>query len=518
MNDGLVQDRREARGPDERVVDLAEMARFVRRHGLLVFGTATSAAIITVLVVFWVLPPTFEASATLIVVPPTYSSELKPPALSVQGYDRLLKSDVVIAETNRRLIERGILKEDHALAVGDELETRIFVSRRAEETSLAPIIEATGRTSSASGAAAMANVWAETFLTHSRKLLAGSTLPTVEFIEQQYKEHDEHLKSLGEERASTANDYQERLDRLRGEWDLRIDEASGRWDRDLVDLKKSTEDGVASYQIDTRKVIESSAGARYGPPRRAAAVAPTDAPSSSPSGAEPDLRAKIRQLVAGRVQLAQTPQFLLVEKAVNDDALWQAMTLSQSSPFELQQLIGRSLVSQEVNPVHNDLALRVADLEQQIESAPTVDETVAALVASLEKLQRERSSGLAKLLADRGIGLDAKRREKVLGLAELQRQQDRAILSLQRERDLALDALDRQLFHAKAIFDDLAKNHNQAVLARAQQDLGDVRLGSPAEPPLQPASRHLVLRVGLAALMGALAGVVVAAVKSAEAS
>jgi uncharacterized protein involved in exopolysaccharide biosynthesis len=501
-----------AAGPGERVLDLAEVLRFFRRHGLLVFGVAAAAAAITIVAVLWVLPPTYEASATLLVVPPTFASQLKPPALSVQGYQRLLESDVVIAETNRRLIQQGVLEEDQALAIGEQLQTRIFVSRRAEETSLAPVIEATAFASKPEEAAAVANAWVEAFLAHSRQLVAGSTLPTIEFIEDQYHTHDERLKKLGEDRAAQANDYQERLDRVQGEWERRLDEASRDWNQQLVDLKKGTEDGIAGYQTETRQVIDSFAAARGVPAGQAAdpAAAPA-APGDAPLVVSDDLAAKLRQLVTLRVQLAQTPQFLLVEKAVSDDALWQAMALSQSALFDLQQVVGRSLLSQEVNPVHNDLALRLADLELQIESGVVVGgASVGVLVAGLEKLQRERSAGLAKLLADRGIDLDARQREKVLDLDQLRRQQDQATSVLQRERDLVLDRLDREITHERVIFDELAKNYNQATLARAEQDLGDVRLGSPAEPALQPTSRQLGLKAGLAALLGAVAGAFIA--------
>lgn len=508
MNEAGRQDRRAVANVGERLLDLSDFVAFFRRHWLPVFGVAAAAGGMTVAALLWVVPPTYEASATLLVVPPTFASQLKPPALSVQGYQRLLESDVVIAETNRRLIDKGVLEEGHALSIGEQLQTRIFVSRR-EETSLAPVIEATAFASKPEQASAVANAWVEAFLAHSRQLLAGSTLPTVEFIEEQYRTHDERLKGLGEDRAAKANDYQERFDRLQGEWDRRLDEAARNWNQQLVDLKKGTEEEIAGYQTETRQVIESFAATREVPAGQA--NDPSAGAAPAPLAVSDDLAARLRQLVTLRVQLAQTPQFLVVEKAVSDDSLWQAIALSQATRFDLQQVVGRSLLSQEVNPVHNDLALRLADLELQIELTVATDGApVDALVAGLEKLQRERSAGLAKLFADRGIELDAKQREKVLDLDRLRRRQDQAINALQRERDLVLDRLDREIAHERTIFDELAKNYNQATLARAEQDLGDVRLGSPAEPALRPASRQLVLKAGLAALLGAVAGALLA--------
>ena len=47
---------------------------------------ALAAGLVTALVVLVFVPRSYEASATLVVVPPKFSSELRPATLTVQGY------------------------------------------------------------------------------------------------------------------------------------------------------------------------------------------------------------------------------------------------------------------------------------------------------------------------------------------------------------------------------------------------------------------------------------------------
>ena len=138
-----------------------DIVRFLARHKVLILVPAVVAAILTVLVVYLAVPAEYEASAVLVIVEPRFSSELKPPALSVQAYQNLLESDAILAEARRRLQAQGQLGKSDLLRRGREVETKIFVSRRAEETSLAPMIQvvATGRTPAQ--AAAIANTWAD---------------------------------------------------------------------------------------------------------------------------------------------------------------------------------------------------------------------------------------------------------------------------------------------------------------------------------------------------------------------
>jgi len=511
--EGLAEDHHPAAAdePKERdLLEFADVVRFARRHwvviALFAVGFATMAGFVLSL-----LPPSYEASATLVVIPPRFSSDLKPKPLSIQGYQRLLESDGVVTETFHRLIAKKVLSTDASLRVGDELDSRIFVSRRAEETALAPVIEAVGHGKTPEAAAAVANTWTEVFLERSRQLTAGSVQPTAKFIEDQFGGARKSLESLGKKRVQAADDFERRSADASTRWDRTLEEASNRWNRQLVGYQKETEDLVAQYQSESRRTIEQFA-AENGVLRRGPDPAPADSGAPLSSASEP-VRQRLLEMVSLRTQLAQTPRFLVLEKAISDDALWQVMALGQSQLLELQNLPAKNLLSQEVNPVYSELTLRLSrvELHPELLSAENRHEA-RSFSAELEGLQRSRSAGLSKLIADRATELDSMQKQKHLEIEELRRKKEQELDSLSRRRDLRLGEFDRDLSHAQDLFNELASNYNEAELARAIEgvDMEDVRLGSPAVPSLQPTPRLLPLKVLAALVLGGLFGIVVA--------
>lgn len=503
---------------NDEFVGVADVIRFFRRRWVSVFGTALAFAVGVAVVLAVVRPAEYEASAALVVVPPRFASELRPATLSVQGYQRMLESDAVIGETIRRLTAAGILAERKTLRLGDQLESRIFVSRRAEETPLAPIIEAVARARTGDKAAAIANTWVEVFLEKSRDLVIGSIAPTLTFIESQYAREKAELDRLAEEKIHAATDFQLRTDDAVLRWDQRLDAATTDWDRKLVDYKQQSEDLIAATQTETRKAMEAFAAA-HGLSLSAADGGAGPGGARDPlAGSDPrgDVERALLQVVTLRIQLAQTPQFLVLEKAITDDALWQSVTLSQSKLFELQSLAGRSLLTQEINPVFGELALRLSRVETDIVSLTTGGDDrrwVAEITAGLEKLQRERSADLAKLLAQRAVAFDESQRGKQLALEALSQKKEQELASLDRERDMRLQQIDRDLEHKRALFNELAANYNQATLARAEQNLADVRLGSPAVPAIEPLRPRLALKTTMALILGLFIGIVVGLVR-----
>ncbi len=61
------------------------------------------AAILAFVYFGFLIQPPFKATATLVIVPPSVSSELQPEELTLQGYQRLLESDAVRAQTRSRV-------------------------------------------------------------------------------------------------------------------------------------------------------------------------------------------------------------------------------------------------------------------------------------------------------------------------------------------------------------------------------------------------------------------------------
>jgi len=71
-------------------LNLVQIVRFFLRHWRLICGSALAAGLTTALSMALFVSRTYEASATLVIVSPKLSSELKPPTLTVQGVSEAL--------------------------------------------------------------------------------------------------------------------------------------------------------------------------------------------------------------------------------------------------------------------------------------------------------------------------------------------------------------------------------------------------------------------------------------------
>ena len=228
------------------------------------------------------------------------------------------------------------------------------------------------------------------------------------------------------------------------------------------------------------------------------------------------------QTDTARGQLKETPEFITLQKAMSDDAVWQEVSQTPASQPDWEKLRGQILKTQAVNPVYTELTMRVLQMEMEVnalvprkvqltdqlasmaedlkakESALRTDE------ALLDKLQQERDAGLGKLQEQRGYQLNL-----------LNRGRQQELDALKREGDARLAQIDRNIAQQKGLFDDLVRRYNQAQLAKAQVDTADIRLGSPAVAPNEPKPRGLAVLALLAALLGGLAGLVAAGIREA---
>src|SRR5664280_1214939 len=225
-------------------LSFADIVAFFRRHWRLIFGTAFAAGLVTGLFVILFVGHSYEAAATLIIVPPKFASDLKPSTLTVQGYQQLLESDAVIAEARKRLIASGVLRADSVLQLGREINTKIFASRRAEETVLAPMLQAVARARSGEQAAAIANEWANVFLERTRELVAGTTSSTVQYIDTQFPQTKATLEKLQDSSVLAANTFQRQAN-----------ETTNRWDSRLATFSQETQALLASHEDETRKLV-----------------------------------------------------------------------------------------------------------------------------------------------------------------------------------------------------------------------------------------------------------------------
>jgi uncharacterized protein involved in exopolysaccharide biosynthesis len=493
-------------GKDE--LRIEDLAGFVRRYWMLIAGAAVLAGVITGLGVILVVPSAFEAAATLVVVPSQFSSELKPQTLTIQGYQKLLESDAVLAEAKVRLVGEDVLAPDESLQIGENLRTRIFVSRRSEETELAPMIQAVATADTPDAAAAIANTWAEVFRGQINNLFAGSTSVTVAFIERQYPLVRDELAKAENARAQATDSFQERLDALNDKWDRTITEAKN----DLVKRE-------GAYRAESQKLVDSFVAEKNLATRakrlEAYRTAYTDLQEEQ-ARVDSLVEQRRLELDAARSQIAQTSEYLTLRKAITDDVLWEAL-FSENGKQKREAFEDQSLITQEINPVFTELTSRAATIEMDLKMlTPRAGQLearlkqLAAQVRELELAYREDDSERARLVEERQSGLLAMRESGNLEVLMMKRRLDRELSSIMRARDTRLAQLDRDIEQQRDLFEELAKNFNQATLAKAQQDAEDVRMGAAAVAPETPIRRNVPAKSALGAMLGGLLGLMVA--------
>jgi hypothetical protein len=431
---------------------------------------------------------------------------LKPATLTVQSYQEILQSDAVIVEAKKRLVERGLFAAERPLRLGEELETRISVSRRAELTTPAPVLQAVARGETGERAAAIANTWAEVFLERTRELVAATTSSTVEFIDGQYLQARDNLAKMEDARVPEADALQKQLN-----------EAATRWGDRITTFKGETGSLTATFQAETRRLVEEFHGQRSVDNRKAQLAALRKAYGElqeEQAHVASLLQFKQLQLEAARKQLAGTPQLLTLQKAIIDDALWRSLTESKSGNADWKAMQQRSLATQEVNPVFTSLSAKLAEIEMDVNSmvpratALTTDlERISAEMKVVEGDVRMNEVELEKLTRERDAGLQELTEERANKLSQLTRGQDEELDGIRREMETRLGQIDRNIVQQRDLFTQLAKSYNQALLAKGEQAIEDVRLGSPAVVPEQPQPRGRVGKSLIAAILGGMLGV-----------
>ena len=495
-----------AAGGDE--VGLLEATGILVRRWPVVVGTAVAAGLATALVVLASTPRIWESTATLVVSPPAFASELSPKALPLQTYQKLLESSSMIAETQARLVESGVLRDEQRLRRGQELEARIFVSRKSEETTLAPMVLAIARGATPRQAAEIANTWADVFLNNLREIAASTTSPTVELVDRQYNEAAAAMTAIEARRLDAATSLN------RG-----YDEIADRWDREAARGRADAAAAVAGHRAETARVLEEYEST-HGLKTRRAQVEALRQSAAELQGDQARVSARRSQvqleLEAARAALATAPMLVEVRKAITDDALWQA-ALTAKDPAAASAVAGRSLVSQEISPLHSELAVAAARLEIELSALLPRSEGLARLIEEAIAALREREialagddAGLTALRENREAGLTALSERLATEAAVLGREQARELAAIGGARSNALAAVDRELATHKELLGSLSRVQSQTALARAQSSIASVRLALPAIAPHAPEPRGVAARSAAGTVVGALAGLLLA--------
>ena len=485
-------------------ISLVDIIRFVYQARWLIVGWVTVGGGVAATAAWLLMPQVFEASATLAVTPPPITSTIGAAPLSVQAYQKLLEGDALVADLRAELIAAGELPPNGRLQIGEQLSTRIFVSKRAEEVSLAPLIEVSAQNADPLRAARIANRWTELYLAQVKNFTSGTTDSSVVFIDQQFQALKLRLAAAEESLAATRNEAQVQLNTV---------QLTG--DRTVADAQSLAARNRATYEDESRRVIAGLAAKLN--------LKVREELQDSSRKALLDLQAELQgigarlsgrtlELASAKARLPDTPSSLVVRKAISDESAWQAFANGKMSETDRKKLFEQGMVSEQVNPTFTDLSTKIATLELELAALVPRDQQLRTDIKEKSDLLQRDEVTLQKDLASldelkraRTIGLDALVEDGKLAIATATRTRDQAVASVQRAGDNRIAVAERDSNQVKDLYGQFAKHQSEAQVAKAQESRPDIRLIGSAVPPDRPLrSKRLML-----AIAGVFAGMLI---------
>lgn len=455
-------------------IGFTELRGLIWRSWKLILGLAGLFALVT-LVVFWlVVPPVYVGTARLVVQPQMEGSEggAKP----AEFYTSLLESAGVLERTTATLAAEGVLTGDEALIPGEQIDSEVDISRNGRDNSVESfVLKLHARAPDPQAAARIANAWAEIFVEESNSVLARTAPDSQALLENQLTPTRAQLEQLESEQSRMRTEFQELEEKVSTSWDSKISSA-----------RKRAETAIAEYQAETRRQMEDAVARHLPETLDAAGIV---------------VRSKLLEIATLRAQLAQTQPVLTLEKAASDETLAELIADGRNA-----ESFDSTLVTQEINPLYDQLTVRALALEGEAKSLAgggfPID--VAPLLATLEKIQHERSAGLVAL-----------RDERQLEVRTLRRRRGRELEKLAWERLAALSELTRRIDQMAGLETQLSQRLNRTVLSSLLQEVDLVRIAALAVPKSRAESRELPLKLAVALFLGGMLGLMIALFRSA---
>ena len=482
-------------------VSLVDVLRFVHRARWLVAGWMASCGLAAGAAAWFFLPSVFEASVTLAVTPPPIASTVGAAPLSVQAYQKLLEGDALVAELRSQLIAAGDLQAASRLQVGDQLQTRIFVSKRSEEVSLAPLIEASAMDQDPVRAARIANRWTDLFLHHVKQFTSGTTDSSVQIIDQQFQDLKQRLATAEGVLASARNEALKQLNAVQLTGDRAVADAQSVAARNRAtfedESRRLIEGQVARLNLKVREELQSSS-------RKALLDLQAEL-----QGIGARLSARTLELASAKARLPDTPANLVVRKAISDESAWQSFANGKMAASDRKKLFEQGMVSEQVNPTYTDLTTKIASLEIELAALVPRDQQLRTDIQEKSELLQRDEIALQKDIAPceelkraRAIGLDAIIEDGKLAVAAAMRARDQSIAEVQRAGENRIAASERDSLQIKEQYLQFAKHQSEAQVAKVQESRADIRLIGAAVPPDRPNRSKRIMMVVLGVLLG----------------
>lgn len=370
------------------------------------------ASVILASIASFMMPKVYQGTALIMITPSRVQNVLsleqislagQKPTLSLETHKILMKSTVVI----NRIIDELQLVDGTGKGILPENLSKQLNVKNTKDTN---ILQLNAMADSPKRAQELANTWAQEYERYNQALITGEIKGTGDFVAGQFEIAKQNLIEAEEK----VNDFK---------------------DKYKVDLMKAELDMKKTKLNESKKEL---------------------------MGLEIALKTKEDSLKELKKEFAKQEKFIVVSKAITDDALWQKSSKEESAG----DLDKKKLKSEEINPIYRDLETRIVNTEIELNTLRPKFEYLKQSVISGEKEINEL--------------------EKIVN-----------------QKELELVQLNRQVEIYKKTYDNLSNKIEDARIAKTAQ-LGDVKIVSPATESRQhisPNKRQNVIFAGMLSLM-----------------
>ncbi len=406
---------------EEKEVDLRDYIKVILKRKRIIF-IIFFVAVITAAMVSFIMPRVYQSTASIMITPSRVLAPLSAqislgveramttgeyitpaPTISIPTHEVLLKATPVL---ERIIYKLGLTDELGKPLTVDSLSGRLDV----KEVTGTNILQLKVEDNDSKIAREVANAWAQEYIQYSQELILGAVRGTGDFITEQFEIARKSLIQAEERIKEFKNKY--KLDLMRAE--LNIKKAKLKREKEellnLVIILKAKEDSL-------------------------------------------------RELKRG---IEGEEKFIIVSKAITDDALWQRMGEGKG----LGDLAEKRLRSEVINPLYQDLRHRIVNTQIELN-------TLRIRLEHLEKSVESTAKEIDEL------------RKTV------------------HQKEFELLQLTRQAEIYKRTYGDLSNRVEEARIAKAVE-LGEVKIVSPAiepEDPIRPEKIRIVATSGALGLM-----------------
>jgi capsular polysaccharide biosynthesis protein len=179
---------------DEYEIDLREYIILLWQKKWFVLGLVILAILAALFYNLFFVQPVYEARATLLILPPRYTTSLEVKTFSADTYENLAQTDSIKAKIIADLSLKNREGEEYSVdQLGDMMKVKLLSAAEEDST---PLIQLIVKNRDPELAAQIANSWAKLFMADSKEIRKSEVTEISSVIQQQFEETENKLKGL----------------------------------------------------------------------------------------------------------------------------------------------------------------------------------------------------------------------------------------------------------------------------------------------------------------------------------